>query len=62
MSYIEQFGAELSKKLQSEDPASIVKWASEKIRSSYKNGAAAARRGSAKVKSVAAIGSAPKTE
>ena len=62
MSYIEQFEAELLKKLQSEDPASIVKWASEKIRSSYRNGAAAARRGSAKAEAAHDSGSAPKAE
>lgn len=62
MSYIEQFEAELLKKLQSEEPASVVKWASEKIRSSYKNGAAAARRSSAKAKSVQDGDSAPKAE
>jgi len=50
MSYIEQFEAELLKKLRSEEPASVVKWASEKIRSSYKNGAAAARKGAARAK------------
>jgi len=50
MSYIEQFEAELLVKLQSDAPASIVRWASEKIRSSYKNGAAAARRGATKTK------------
>lgn len=48
MSYIEQFETELLKKLQTEEPASVVKWASEKIRSSYKNGAAAARKDATK--------------
>lgn len=62
MSYIEQFEAELLKKLQSEDPASVVKWASEKIRSSYKNGAALARRGSAKVQAPENGAPAPKAE
>ena len=42
MSYIEQFEAELVKKLQSaEDPAAIVRWVSEKVLESYRNGSLA---------------------
>jgi hypothetical protein len=46
MTYIEQFEQELVKKLQStEDPAAIVRWVSEKVHESYKNGITAGRKG-----------------
>jgi hypothetical protein len=45
MSYIETFEAELMDKLQgSEDAAAIVKWVSEKVLESYKNGITAGRK------------------
>lgn len=62
MSYIEQFEAELLVKLQSEEPASVVKWASEKLRSSYRNGAAAGRRDSGEDKVPRGTASAPKAD
>lgn len=50
MSYIEQFEAEFSKRLEeAQDSASIVKWVSEKVLESYKNGIKAGEKG-AKVK------------
>jgi len=46
MTYIEDFEAELVKKLQgSEDPASLVHWASEQVLKSYRNGITAGRKG-----------------
>ena len=46
MSYIEQFEAELVKKLRSaEDPAAIVRWVSEKVLESYRNGITAGQKG-----------------
>jgi hypothetical protein len=46
MTYIEQFEAELVAKLQSaEDTASIVRWASEKVLDSYRNGITAGQKG-----------------
>ena len=47
MSYIAQFEAELLKKLESskDDTASIVKWVTEKVLESYKNGITAGRKG-----------------
>lgn len=46
MSYIEQFEAELVKKLQSaEDSASIVRWISERVLESYRNGISAGQKG-----------------
>lgn len=46
MSYIEQFEAELVAKLQSaEDTASIVRWVSEKVLESYRNGITAGQKG-----------------
>ena len=46
MSYIQQFEAELLKKLNStEDEASIVRWVSEKILESYRNGITAGQKG-----------------
>jgi hypothetical protein len=46
MSYIEQFEAELVKKLQgTEDPAAIVRWVSERVLESYKNGITAGQKG-----------------
>ena len=47
MSYIQQFEAELLKKLNSstEDDAVIVRWVSEKVLESYKNGITAGQKG-----------------
>jgi uncharacterized membrane-anchored protein len=46
MTYIEQFEQELVEKLQgSEDAATIVKWVSEKVLQSYKNGIGAGQKG-----------------
>ena len=46
MSYIEQFEAELVKKLDgSEDTATIVRWISEKVLESYRNGITAGQKG-----------------
>ncbi len=46
MSYIQEFEAELVKKLQStEEPAAVVRWVSEKVLESYKNGIEAGRKG-----------------
>jgi hypothetical protein len=45
MSYIEQFEQELIAKLQGRgDIASVVRWVSEKVLESYKNGITAGRR------------------
>ena len=46
MSYIEQFESELEGKLNgNEDTASIVRWVSEKVLESYKNGITAGQKG-----------------
>jgi hypothetical protein len=47
MSYIEQFDAELEAKIESgtEDTASIVRWVSEKVLESYRNGITAGQKG-----------------
>ena len=46
MTYIEQFEQELVKKLQStEDNAAIVRWVSEKVLESYRNGITAGQKG-----------------
>jgi uncharacterized membrane-anchored protein len=46
MSYIEQFEQELVKKLQgAEDTAAIVRWVSEKVLESYRNGITAGQKG-----------------
>jgi hypothetical protein len=46
MSYIEQFEAEFARKLQSaEDSAEIVRWVSEKVLESYRNGITAGQKG-----------------
>ena len=46
MTYIEQFEQELVKKLQgAEDTATIVRWISEKVLQSYKNGITAGQKG-----------------
>ena len=46
MTYIEQFEAELVKKLNSnEDEASVVRWISEKVLESYRNGITAGQKG-----------------
>jgi hypothetical protein len=46
MSYIDQFEQELVRKLQStEDPAAIVRWVSERVLESYRNGITAGQKG-----------------
>ena len=47
MSYIQQFEAELVAKLESgsEDTANIVRWVSEKVLESYRNGITAGQKG-----------------
>ena len=46
MTYIEQFEQELVKKLQgTEDTATIIRWISEKVIESYKNGITAGQKG-----------------
>jgi hypothetical protein len=47
MLYIEQFEAELTKKLQgAEDTAAIVRWVSGKVFESYRNGVSVGQKGS----------------
>jgi len=59
MSYIQEFEAALTAKLESsaEDTASIVRWVSEKVLESYKNGLIAGQK-----RAAAKSGSAPKAE
>ena len=46
MTYIEQFEQELVKKLQGkEDSAAIIRWVSEKVLESYRNGITAGQKG-----------------
>ena len=46
MTYIEQFESELLKKLNSnESEAAIVRWVSEKVLESYRNGITAGQKG-----------------
>ncbi len=46
MTYIQEFEAELLKKLNGpEDTASIVRWVSEKVLESYRNGITAGQKG-----------------
>jgi hypothetical protein len=46
MSYIKEFETELTKKLESADEtASIVRWISEKVLESYRNGITAGQKG-----------------
>ena len=46
MTYIQQFEAELLKKLDgAEDTATIAKWISEKVLESYRNGITAGQKG-----------------
>ena len=46
MSYIQEFEKELVKKLEGpEDTASIVRWVSEKVLESYRNGITAGQEG-----------------
>jgi len=46
MTYIQQFEAELVKKLEgAEDTATIVRWITEKVLESYRNGITAGRKG-----------------
>lgn len=46
MTYLQEFEAELMKKLNGpEDTASIVRWVSEKVLESYRNGITAGQNG-----------------
>lgn len=46
MSYLDQFEAELAKRIESaEATASIVRWVSEKVLESYRNGITAGQKG-----------------
>jgi len=46
MSYLEQFEAELAKRIESgEDTASIVRWTAEQVLKSYRNGLTAGANG-----------------
>ena len=46
MTYIEQFEVELAKKLAGdEDTATIIRWISEKVLESYRNGITAGQNG-----------------
>jgi hypothetical protein len=47
MTFIQQFEAELTQKLENgtDNPLAIVRWASEKILESYKNGITAGQKG-----------------
>lgn len=46
MTYIQKFEAELAQKLRSAgDDATIIRWVSEKVLESYKNGITAGRKG-----------------
>ena len=46
MTYIQEFEVEFLKILEeTEDPASIVRWVSEKVLESYKNGITAGQKG-----------------
>jgi hypothetical protein len=46
MGYLNQFETELAKKLESaEDIAAIVRWVSEKVLESYRNGITAGQKG-----------------
>lgn len=47
MSYLAQFEAELARKIEqgTEDTAAIVRWVSEKVLESYRNGITAGREG-----------------
>jgi hypothetical protein len=46
MSYIDEFEAEFLKKLNgTEDTASIVRWVSERVLESYRNGISAGQKG-----------------
>jgi hypothetical protein len=47
MSYIESFEVELARKLDTgtEDTATVVRWVSEKILESYRNGITAGQKG-----------------
>jgi len=46
MSYIEQFEQELTTKLEgAEDTATVVRWVSEKVLESYRNGITAGQKG-----------------
>src|SRR5579871_4839761 len=45
MGYLEQFEAELGQKLNAEDDAITIRWASEKLLESYRNGIKAGQKG-----------------
>lgn len=52
MTYIEQFEAELVKKLEgAKDTATIVRWVSEKVLESYRNGITAGQKGAQVIRS-----------
>lgn len=51
MTYIEQFEAELVEKLNGdEDEASVVRWVSEKVLESYRNGITAGQKGTQEIR------------
>ena len=45
MSFIDTFEAELVKRLQENDDATLVRWVSEQVLQSYKNGIEAGKKG-----------------
>jgi len=46
MTYIEQFEADFAKQLESaKDTATLIRWVSEKVLESYKNGITAGQKG-----------------
>lgn len=46
MTYIQEFEVEFQKKLEgSDDSASLIRWVSEKVLESYKNGITAGQKG-----------------
>lgn len=50
MSYITDFEGEFIKKLENaEDKTSVVRWVSEKVLESYKNGVIAGKKGSQRI-------------
>ena len=50
MTYIQEFEAELQKKLEGNDDATIIRWVSEKVLESYKNGITAGQKGAAVIR------------
>ena len=67
MTYLESFEAELAKRIESgEDIASLVRWVSEKVLESYRNGITASQKGAqvirkGKSRRSGLYGQAPKT-